>query len=133
MLPFSIIHFVSIRVSDMSNIGYQTIIKFFTRKGLNATEITNKLKEIYNDSAPPYRTVAKWMAEFKDDPTRDFEDVPRSDRPPTATTDENIKIVEHIVMRDRQIFIRRVADELNVVRNYCRRVNQIRPNFSVVP
>ena len=54
------------------------------------------------------------MSEFKDDPARDFEDAPRSGRPPTTTTDENIKAVEHIVMRDRQISVRRVADELNI-------------------
>jgi histone-lysine N-methyltransferase SETMAR len=63
------------------------------------------------DSAPSYRTVAKWVAEFKD-PERGFEDAPRSGRPATITTDENIKAVERIVMRDRQISVRRVADEL---------------------
>lgn len=98
----------------MSNIEYRAVIKFFTRKGLNATEITKELEEVYNDSSPAYRTVAKWVSEFKDDPARDFEDAPRSGRPPTTTTDENIKAVEHIVMRDRQISVRRVADELNI-------------------
>ncbi len=73
---FRTIHFVFIHVSDMSNIEYRTIIKFFTLKGLNATEITEELKEVYDESAPAYSTVAKWVAEFKDDPTRDFEDAP---------------------------------------------------------
>ncbi|CAF5018147.1 unnamed protein product, partial [Rotaria sp. Silwood1] len=99
----------------MANIEYRTIIKFFTLKGLNATEITEELKE-----------VAKWVAEFKDDPTRDFKDAPRSGRPSTTTTDENIKAVEHIVMRDRQISVRRVAAELNIPKTI---VHEIMSNY----
>lgn len=87
---------ISIRILDMSNVEYRTIIKFFTQKGLNATKITKELKEVYNDSSPAYRTIAKWVAEFKDDPTRDFEDAPRSGRSLTTTTDENIKVVNRL-------------------------------------
>ena len=99
--------------SDMSNLEHRVVIKFFTRKGLNATEIKKELDDVYMDSAPSYRTVAKWVAEFKD-PERDFEDAPRNGRPPTTTVDENIKAVERIVMRDRQVSVRRVADELGI-------------------
>jgi CBS domain-containing protein len=53
------------------------------------------------------------VTEFKD-PTRDFEDASRSGRPATTTTDENLEAVERIVMRDRQISVRRVADELGI-------------------
>jgi predicted DNA-binding transcriptional regulator len=97
----------------MSNIEHRAVIKFFTRKGLNATEISKELDNVYKDSAPSYRTVAKWVAEFKD-PERGFEDAPRSDRPSTAVTDENIQAVERLVMRDRQISVRRVADQLDI-------------------
>jgi [histone H3]-lysine36 N-dimethyltransferase SETMAR len=97
----------------MSNIEHRAVIKFFTRKGLNATEISKELDNVYKDSAPSYRTVAKWVAEFKD-PERGFEDSPRTGRPSTTTTDENIEAVEQIVMRDRQISVRRVAYELGI-------------------
>jgi transposase len=97
----------------MSDIEHRAVIKFFTRKGLNATEIHKELDDVYKDSAPSYRTVAKWVAEFKD-PERDFEDAPRSGRPSTTTIDENIQAIERIVMRDRQISVRRVANELGV-------------------
>ena len=50
----------------MSNIEYRTIIKCFTLKGLNATEITEELKEVYDESTPASSTVAKWVAEFKE-------------------------------------------------------------------
>ena len=71
------------------------------------------MDNVYRDSAPSYGTVAKWVAEFKD-PERGFEDAPRSGRPSTTFTDENIRAIERIVMYDRQISVRRVANELGI-------------------
>ena len=99
--------------SKMSNIEHRAVIKFFTGKGWILTEISKELDNVYKDSAPSYRTVAKWVAEFKD-PERGFEDAPRMGRPSTITADENIEAVERIVMRDRQISIRRLAEELAI-------------------
>ena len=59
------------------------------------------------------RTVAKWVAEFKD-PERGFGDAPRMDHPSTIIANENIEAVERIVMRDRQISIRRLAEGLAI-------------------
>ena len=53
------------------------------------------------------------MAEFKD-PERSFEDASRMGRPSATTADENIEAVERIVMHDRQISIRRLAEELAI-------------------
>ena len=102
--------------SFLKNIEYwaSTVIKFSTWKGLNTTKIRKELDNVYKDSAPPYHTVAKWVAEFKD-PERGFEDAPRMGLPSTITADENIEAVERIVMRDRQISIRRLAEELTII------------------
>ena len=55
------------------------------------------------------------MVEFKD-PERAFEDAPSNAPPPsTITADENIEAVERIVVRDRQISIRRLGEELAVI------------------
>ena len=43
------------------------------------------------------RPIAKWVAQFKE-PKRAFEDSPRTGRPSTITTDQNIEAVERIVM-----------------------------------
>ena len=75
-------------------------MKFFIRKGLNATEISKELDNVCENSASSYHTVANWVAEFKN-PERGFEDTPRMDRPSIITTDENIEAVERIVMRNR--------------------------------
>ena len=98
----------------MLNIGHRAVIKFFTRKGLNAIEISKELINVYKDFAPSYRTVAKRVAEFKDS-ERGFEGAPQMGRPSTFTADENIQAVERIVMRDRQISIHRLVEELAII------------------
>ena len=80
---------------------------------MNTIEISKELQNVYKHSAPSYRTVAKWVAEFKD-PERAFEDASRMGQPSIITTDENIEAVERIVMRDRQISVHRVAEELAI-------------------
>ena len=49
------------------------------------------------------------------DPERAFENALRMGLPSTITADENIEAVERIVMRDRQISIRRLAEELAII------------------
>ena len=100
--------------SKMSNIEHRVVIKFFARKALNAIEISKELINVYKDFAPSYRTVAKWVAEFTD-PERGFEGTPQIGRPSTIIADENIQAVERIVMHDRQISIRRLAEELAII------------------
>ena len=63
----------------MSNIEYRPVIKFFTWKGLNTTELSKKLNSVYNDDAPSYCIVAKCLAQFKE-PQRVFKDSPRTDQ-----------------------------------------------------
>ena len=84
----------------MSNTEYRTVIKFFTRNELYATEIIKELADVYGASVPSYCTVAKWVAEFKDT-TRAFEDAPRSDSPPIAPIDESIRAVREVVMHNQ--------------------------------
>ena len=98
----------------MLNIEHRAVIKFFTRKGLNVIEISKDLNNAYKDSAPSYCTVAKWLAKFND-PEHGFEDASRMGCPSANTADENIEAVERIVMRDRQISIRRLAEELVII------------------
>ena len=97
----------------MSNTERRAVLKIFIRKGLNATEIKKELDNVYKDSAPSYRTVTKWVAEFKNS-ERTFEDASRMSRLSTITTDENIEAVERIVMHDRQVSFRRVAYKLAI-------------------
>ena len=98
----------------MSDIEHRAVIKFFIKKGLNAIEISKELDNVYKDSVPSYRTVTKWVAEFKD-PKRGFGDAPRMGRPSIITANENIEAVQRIIMHDRQISIRRLAEGLAII------------------
>ena len=63
----------------MSNTEYRAVIKFFTWKGLGATQITEEFADVYGHSAPFYCTAAKWVVQLID-PTLDFDDTPRNSR-----------------------------------------------------
>ena len=102
--------------SKMSNIEHRAVIKFFIRKRLNDIEISKELDNVYKNSGLSHRTVPKWVTEFKD-PVRAFEDALRMGHPSTITAEENIEDVERIVMRDRQISIRRLVEELVIPKN----------------
>ena len=97
--------------SFLKNVECRPIVKLFTQKGLHATGISKALYSIYKDDAPSYRTVTKWVTEFKDS-ERGFEDPLRMGRPSTITTDENIEAIER---RDRQISTHRPAYELTIL------------------
>ena len=99
----------------MLNIEHRAVIKFFIWKGLNAIEISKELDNVYKNFAPSYRTVTKWVTEFND-PAGALEDAPRMGRlPSTITANKNIEAVQRIVMRDRQISIRLLAEELPII------------------
>ena len=96
----NVLWIMCLHFSKISNIEHRPVIKFFTRKGLNAIKISKDLNNVYKDSAPSYHTVAKWVAEFKN-PEHAFQVAPRMGRPSTITADENVEAVEEIVMRNR--------------------------------
>ena len=97
----------------MLNNEHRTVIKFSTQKGLNTTKIRQDPNHVYKDSAPSYRIVTKWVTEFND-PECAFEDAPQMGRSSTITADQNIEAVEQIIIRDRQISIRRLDEELAI-------------------
>ena len=76
--------------------------------------MSKELDIVYKDSTRSYHTVAKWVAEFKNTECG-LEDAPRMGSPSTITTGNNIEAVEQILIRDRQISARRVADKLSIL------------------
>ena len=109
----NVLRIMCFHFSKMLNIEHRAVIKLFTRKRLNAIEISKELYNVYKDSVSSYCTVAKWVAEFKDS-ERAFEGALRMDHLSIITTDENIEAVERIVMRNRQVSVRCLAYELAI-------------------
>ena len=96
----------------------QTNLKFLVRLGKNPTEALKLLQDVYGDDAMSRARVFEWHRRFKEG-REDVEDDPRSGRPSTSTTEENVEIVRQKVLGDRRLTVRMIANELDM---NCERV-----------
>ncbi|CAK1592430.1 unnamed protein product [Parnassius mnemosyne] len=87
----------------------RAVIKYLCLKKMSSKDIHSDLVETLGDSAPPYSTVARWAKEFKLGRTS-TEDKHREGRPSTSLTEDNVKKVEDVVLADRRVTIRHVAE-----------------------
>ena len=78
-------------------------------------EIHAILKETLGEHAPSYVTVKNWVAHFK---RGDFStcDVPRPGRPKTVTTAEIIDQIHELILEDRRISAKSIAEQLGISR-----------------
>ena len=97
----------------MENIEHRAVIKFFVKKGLKPMEIHNEMVNVLGDDAPSKTTVCKWAAEFQRGRSS-LEDDPRSGRPKSATTEETINAVHDMVMDDRRLTKREIAEAVGI-------------------
>ena len=74
---------------------------------------------MYGDSAPSFTTVKFWAAKFQRGRKR-LGDDERSGRSKTATTDENIAKVHEMVLDDRRIKMREIAEVMNMSKERVR-------------
>ena len=85
-------------------------IKFCFLLGKTAAETVTMLREAFKEEAFSQARVYKWFSRFKRG-DMSLEDQPRSGRPSTSRTDENIQKIRDAIMFDR----RRTLDELEAV------------------
>ena len=97
----------------MKKTEIRAIIKYLHLKGMTALEIRDEMLGTLAESAPSYASVTRWIREFKRGRVR-VEDDPRSGRPATATTKDNIDLAPKMVMQDRRISCRQVAERLRI-------------------
>ncbi|UYV84315.1 hypothetical protein LAZ67_X001826 [Cordylochernes scorpioides] len=72
------------------------------KSNLTSKDSHERLMKALGDKALSIRKVFNWFNEFKFGKTR-LEDEPRSGRPPTAVTQEKIKLVRYLPREDRRI------------------------------
>jgi len=72
-------------------------------------EIHAILTETLGEHAPSYATVKNWVAQFK---RGDFSicDAPRPGRPKTVTTPEIIDKIHELILEDRRISAKSIAE-----------------------
>ena len=88
---------------------------FFLLQGKAPKEIHPILTEILGERAPSYATVKNWVAKFKHG---DFStcDASRPGRPKTVTTQEIIDQIYQLILEDRQISAKLIAEQLGISR-----------------
>ena len=101
-------HFV-----NMDKIWHRGVIKYLQKKGLTPKDIHADMAATLGDDASALSTVQKWATEFKRG-RESLEDDPRSGRPATATTQENIDHVHHMVMDDRRLTVNQTANAVGI-------------------
>jgi len=74
-----------------------------------AKEIHAILTETLGEHAPSYVTIKNWVAQFK---RGDFStcDAPRPGRPKTVTTPEIIDQIQELILEDRRISAKSIAE-----------------------
>jgi histone-lysine N-methyltransferase SETMAR len=97
----------------MNSKQFRVLILHCFLMGKNTITAKAWLDKCYPDSAPSRQTVEKWFAEFKRGRT-DTDDAERSGRPIEVVTPENIEKVHRIVLENRKVKLREIADTLKI-------------------
>jgi len=97
------------------NFEQSCAIKFCVKLNKNATETYEKLKRAYGEHGLSRTQVFRWHKAFLDG-RESVEDEPRSGRPCTSKTDENVTKVRDLVRSDRRLTVRVISSVLNLNR-----------------
>lgn len=92
---------------------YRILIKHCFLMGKTPEQSLQWLQKCYPTSAPSRTTVYRWFSEFKMGRTS-TEDAPRSGRPIEATNSEIVKQVHRIVLDDRKVKLRELAEAVGI-------------------
>lgn len=86
----------------------RAIIFFLWKEGSSGSNITQRLKDVFGESALNKTAVYKWLQRFNTG-RESLEDDPRSGRPSTSVTAENVETVEELIEKDRRVTIHEIA------------------------
>ena len=84
--------------------------KFCVKNEIKCNKVCEMLTKAYGESAMSKTRVYEWYKHSQDG-REDVEDDERFGRSSTSTIDENVEKVKEMVMNDRRITIREVADD----------------------
>ena len=106
---------ISGNAHNFNNIETQAVIKYFFLQGKAPKEIHAILTETSGEHAPSYATVKNWVAQFK---RGDFStcEAPRPGWPTTVTTLETDDQIHEIILEDRCILAKSIAEQLGISR-----------------
>ena len=79
------------------------------------------LKEVYGEDVMSRTQIFEWHKRFKNG-RKEVEDDPKSGRPSTSRTDDNIARVKQLVRNDRRLTVRMIGEKLGLNRESVRKI-----------
>ena len=95
------------------NFEQQCAIKFCVKLWEAGIETFSKLNQAYGEHALSRSQVFKWYKAFSEG-SESIKDEPRSGRPSSSKTDNNVEIVRALMRSHRRLTVRMIASELNL-------------------
>ena len=89
------------------------MIVYDQRKGLTQEQCVESLRAAFGDQAPSRATVFRWFSQCKWGPSS-LDDEPRSGRPASAVTDDNIAAVRRMIDEDRRVTCAEIREALGI-------------------
>ncbi|KYN30749.1 hypothetical protein ALC56_14951 [Trachymyrmex septentrionalis] len=96
-------------------------INFCVKNGIKCSKTLEMLTVAYGESTLSKKSVYKWYKLFQEG-RENVNDESRSERPSTSKTDENVQEVKEIVLKNRRITIREIANDLNISFGSCQSI-----------
>ncbi|EGI63733.1 FLJ37770-like protein, partial [Acromyrmex echinatior] len=92
---------------------FRSLIKHYFLRGKTAKETKEKLDKYYVANTPSDYTVKYWFREFRGGRNSTTDEVRRG-RPSDAVTEENVKKIHEMVLADRKMKVRELADATKI-------------------
>lgn len=117
----TIVSNMSVEKVKMDKIEQRAVIKFLTKEGNTPSEIRQRMLRVFGSSCSSEFVIKFWSRQFKLG-RESLEDDPRSGRPVSAVTDENVARVKKIILEDRRVKQWEIARDVGFSKE---RVNEI--------
>ena len=93
-------------------------IKFCLKNGIKCSTAFEMLTVAFGESTMSKTRVFEWYKRFKEG----REDDNSTGRPSTSTTDDNVEQVKKMILENRRITIREVADDVGISFGSCQAI-----------
>ncbi|UYV60847.1 hypothetical protein LAZ67_1002591 [Cordylochernes scorpioides] len=107
-----------LRFLPIKKMDHRTCIKFCVKNEIKCADAFRMLTVAYGEATLDRSNVYRWYKMFSEG-REDVNDEERAGRPSTSTTDEKINEVEKMILANRRITVREVAEDLNISIGSC--------------
>ncbi|UYV80606.1 hypothetical protein LAZ67_19000937 [Cordylochernes scorpioides] len=107
-----------LRFLPIKKMNQRTCIKFCVKNEIKCADAFRMLTVAYGEATLDRINLYRWYKMFSEG-REDVNDEERAGRPSTSTTDEKINEVEKMILANRRITVREVAEDLNISIGSC--------------